>query len=217
VGGYEESEAVRARGGAAWLGFYKKPGEGYTGATTQTQLLQELEPGTISELPAGWDFIANNPSSPNPIFGDFMKHQLRSISAGLGVNYNSLAGDLESVNYSSYRAGSLQEQDHWRIIQAFIATHFCNKVYKIWLRYQLLNGTINEQEFELAQSPLWRPRAWLGVDPEKDQQAHVVGLQNYLTTYTDVVEGQGKSLEDVFAQRKAEKDMAAQYGLTLPY
>jgi len=116
LGAYEEAEVVAARVSAAKMGFFTETTEGlsYEGEVdTSGQFITEVEPGILEKLPPGVDFKAFDPGSPNAEFGDFVKAMLRGISAGLGCNYNTLCNDLEGVNYSSLRAGSLDEREYW--------------------------------------------------------------------------------------------------------
>jgi len=124
--GYEEAEVTAARIAASKGGFYTREGDSeYTGDDkVNNQPVQEIEPGTFEILPAGFDFKQYDPTHPTTAFPAFMKAVLRGISSAFDVSYNYLANDLEGVNYSSIRAGVLDERDVWRQIQQYMITHF---------------------------------------------------------------------------------------------
>ena len=44
-------------------------------------------------------------------------------------------------------------------------------------------------------------------------QANVVGLQNGIVTYSDIVSSYGKDVEETFEQHQKEQELAAQYGI----
>jgi lambda family phage portal protein len=121
LGGYEEAAVIAARVGASNMGFFVPPvdlaGPGINGTVGTDSLdddgggnqvrVREAEPGAFDELPPGYDFKSFDPDYPHAQFGTFVKACLRGIAAGIGVDYNTLANDLEGVNYSSIRSGTL--------------------------------------------------------------------------------------------------------------
>ena len=68
--------------------------------------MPSLEPGTLQRLPGGTDIKFSTPQQAQQT-GEFIKAQIRSLSAGLGVPAPWLDGDLTGANYSSLRAGLL--------------------------------------------------------------------------------------------------------------
>ena len=61
-----------------------------------------------------------DPRFPTNTHKEFMQSVLRNISSALLVMYPSLANDLEGVNFSSIRAGLVDERDMWRIVQVLV-------------------------------------------------------------------------------------------------
>ncbi len=221
-GQYEEAELVAARIGAAKMGFYKPP-EGSAleiipdKKDSSGNLLKKVEPGILEELPPGWDFQQFTPDHPVGNFPNFMKATLRGISAGLNVSYNSLANDLEGVNYSSLRSGALEERDNWRILQAWTIESLCNPVFNEWLYWFLLSGIapLPLNKLENFNFPTWKPRGWAWVDPSKDSEANRADIMAGLTTRSKVVSERGDELEDIYEQLQHENELSEQYGLDL--
>lgn len=64
-------------------------------------------------------------------------------------------------------------------------------------------------------APNWQPRGWSWVDPEKDMNAAILGIQNGLKSRTQILAELGVDLEDVYEALKIEDALAEQYNLTL--
>ena len=218
IAGYEEAELVAARVAASKMGFFTSPdGDGYVGDDKDDNgnIITEAEPGTFNQLPRGIDFKPFEPTHPAGNFPFFIKSMLRGISSGLGISYNSLASDLESVNYSSIRSGSIEERDQWKIVQSWMIESFCQPVFENWLRMALLSGAIPlpMTKFRKFNAPHWNVRGWQWVDPLKDVKANVDAINNGLKTRSQIVAEQGYDLEEIFEQLKQEDELAATYGL----
>ncbi len=216
--GYEEAELVASRLAAAKAGFYvAPPGDEYVGPKDEDgSFVQELEPGVFEVLPSGWDFKPYDPQHPTTAFKDFVKATLRGIASGLDVSYNYLANDLESVNYSSIRAGVLDEREVWKGLQKWMIEHFLTPVFEKWLEMALLTGELKlpVAKFEKFNAPSWQPRGWAWVDPLKDVQAAILAMQSGLKSATEIAAEQGKDIEDVYEQLAREKELRKKYGIT---
>ena len=222
LNGYREAELVAARVGASKMGFFTSPtGDGFTPDDTDNKVpIMEAEPGTFHQLPDGVQFQQFDPTHPTTAFADFEKAILRGIASGLGVSYTSLANDLEGVSYSSIRQGALEDRDQWKIIQDFLIQHFVEPVYRAFLLAVMQGAVINipASRFDkFAESTVFRARGFQWVDPLKEMNASVVGLQNGLLSMQDIANQQGRDVEEIFDQIQAEKEMAARYGLTMAF
>lgn len=222
LNGYREAELVAARVGASKMGFFTSPtGDGFTPDDTDNKVpIMEAEPGTFHQLPDGVQFQQFDPTHPTTAFADFEKAILRGIASGLGVSYTSLANDLEGVSYSSIRQGALEDRDQWKIIQDFLIQHFVEPVYRAFLLAIMQNAVINipASRFDkFAESTVFRARGFQWVDPLKEMNAAVVGLQNGLLSMQDIANQQGRDVEEIFDQIQAEQEMAARYGLSMAF
>ena len=225
LGGYEEAELVAARLGAAKGGFYKKPqGEQYEqydekGNNLETEEgdpIQEITPGMYETLPAGWDFVQFDPTHPTSAFRDFSKAILRGISSGFDVSYNYLSNDLEGVNYSSIRAGVLDERDMWMMMQSWVIESGMYRIYTEFLKMAMLTQAIPlpMRKFNKFNAPVWMPRRWQWVDPQKDMTANVLAVKAGFKAPSMVVAEMGYDLEDVYAAISRDKKMREEYGIT---
>lgn len=220
LGGYEEAVLVASRVSACKGGFYTSPtGEEYVGDAVDASgnIVESIEPGTFTQLPAGVTFTPFDPSHPTTTFSDFVKGILRGVASGLNVSYNTLASDLEGVNYSSIRQGVLDDRDGWRVLQAFLIENLCQPVFNAWLDMAILSQQLDLSLYDLPRvldGCEWQARGWSWVDPAKDMQADIEAINNGLKTRTQCLAERGLDIEDVFAQLQQERELAAQYGLT---
>lgn len=216
--GYEEAELVAARVSACKMGFFISPsGTEYTGEgkDKNNDTIKDAEAGAFEQLPKGMDFKPFDPQHPSGNYSAFIKNVLRSIASGVNVSYNSLASDLEGVNYSSMRSGTIEERENWKTIQSWMGEHFCQSVFTDWLDMAILSGQLKISASDLVKvsRPSWRPRGFAWVDPQKDMQANIEAVEYGLKTRSMVLSEQGYDIDDVFQELQKEKELAAKYGL----
>lgn len=181
--------------------------------------LAELMPGTVQFLYPGEsvDFAAPKDDGS---YVEFMRAQLRTIAAGMGVTYEQLVGDLTGVNYSSIRAGLLEFRRQVEMCQHQVIIHqFCRPVWRAWLRSVLIEHFprqfARDPDFRKWSRARWMPPAWEWVDPEKDIKASVLAIENGLTSRARVVASTGEDVETIDAEQQADRQRAADLGL--PY
>ena len=222
--GYEEAELVAARVGASKMGFFtSQSGDQYTGDDLEDDYtpIMNAEAGTFEQLPDGMDFKSFDPQHPASGFDCFHKSVLRGIASGLGVSYVSLANNLEGVNYSSIRQGTLEERDNFRIMQRFMIEHFIQPVFDKWL----LQTMSFKDDFLLppdkynkfANNIVYIPRSWGWIDPVKEVKANVDGLNAGVVTMQDVQANYGRDVEELFEQHQREEELAKQYDIQTAY
>lgn len=224
LAGYTNAEITAARVGASKMGFIIPPEEDeFAGEANENasapELLDNVEPGVISELPPGYDFKPFDPQHPATNVGAFIKVILRAVAAGLDVSYFTLANDLEGVNYSSARIGLLDERDVWRSLQSWMIQHFCRPVFLRWLKGAMVSGALPQlkaRDFDRLKAPLWRPRGWTWIDPEKDIKAHILAIDNALETRTDVVAEGGGDFDELTTTLELEQKTLAGKKIRLP-
>ena len=66
---------------------------------------------------------------------------------------------------------------------------------------------------KFADNLVYRARGWNWIDPQREIQAHVIGLQNGIITMQDIAANYGRDVEEVFEQIDAETELAKQYGI----
>lgn len=220
--GYREAELVAARVGAAKMGFIvTQSGDEYLGDGDEGGApLMNSEPGTFEQLAPGQSIQMFDPQHPTSAFASFEKAVLRGIASGLGVSYSALSNDLESVNYSSIRQGALEERDYYKTLQNFLVSHFIDPIMQEWLAMAMTNDAIPlpiSKFDKFAYSFVYRPRGFQWVDPKKEMEASIIGLQNGLLSMQDVANHYGRDVQDVFEQVQREKEMAESMGIKFAF
>ena len=164
------------------------------------------------------DFESFNPTHPSGNYAPFIKATLRGIASGLGVSYNSLASDLEGVNFSSIRTGVLEERQHWKVIQSWMIEHFCQPIYVEWLKFAIISkqlAPIPMNKLGKFIEPKWQPRGFHWIDPLKDAKANLEELKMGVKSRSDILAEKGKDIEEVFNQIKNEEDLAVSVGINI--
>lgn len=220
---FEEAAIIAARVGASKMGFYQNTGtgnpviDGFDEEAATGNFLQSAEPGEFGQLPPGWEFKEWSPNYPDAQVGPFLKSCLRGVASSLNVAYHSLASDLEGVNFSSSRAGILEEREHWMQLQQWLTEHLLEPVYDRWLHNALLR---RKMPFPLERADKYmdvyfQPRRWQWVDPLKDVKANIEAIKWGLKSRTAAISESGCDIEDVFDQLKFEEDLAESKGIEI--
>lgn len=215
---FEEYALINARISASKMGFFtSQDGAQYKGdgEDEQGRFTIKAEAGVFEQLEPGMSFTPFSPQFPEAQHEPFVKSMLRGTAAGLGVSYNTLANDLEGVNYSSIRAGLLDERDHWKKLQAWFTESFLNDVFAEWLDWALMMGQIGlpQAKYDKYNAPTWIGRRWTWVDPMKDVAANIEAVKAGFKTAATVIAEQGGDLIETYAQLAEEKRLRIRYGL----
>ena len=225
---YFKSELVASRIASGKAGFFVRSnneGEGFSGdrENENGQMIMDIQPGSFSTLPQGVSLQTYDPQNPHSNFDNFTKTLLRKCAAGLGVSYNSLTVDLESVNYSSMRAGTLEEREFYKVVQKWMIEHFLQPVFESWLMHKLQRGDFEFQngnrlpvaKFEKFNSPRWVTRRWPWVDPSKDIKAAIDAIDNNLRSRGEIIaETYGGNHKDLMQKIYEEKELENELGIS---
>lgn len=221
--GFENAAIVNARVGAAKMGFIQwREGHGPELDEDEAAALEmDGEPGTFPVLPEGAELKDWLPQFPSGEFAVFNKAMLRGISAGFGVQYNTLANDLEGVNFSSIRQGTLDEREHWKELQEWLIESLCQPVFEAWLPRALLGGHITvkgrplkAERIDRYSQVAWQPRRWQWIDPQSDVNAAVAAKNNLLLSPGQIIREQGKDPSSIW--REIANDIAAMRAAGIP-
>lgn len=224
LGGFEEAALVNARVGAAKVGVITtQTGEDFTGddvdLSTGDQIMS-ADPGGVVNLAQGQSIQAWDPAYPNGEFEVFTKSILRSISAGLGVDYAALTGDLSDTNYSSMRYGLIESRDFFKTLHGWMIRKFCTPVFEEWLAIALGTGAITVMghplplsKFEKFKVITWQPRGFAWVDPLKDLTANKLAIDECIASRSEVIRDRGRDPEDVWQEIARDNERLAELGI----
>ena len=223
--GYVEAAVVAARAGASKMGFYySEDGAEYhgDGVDGDGNLISEAEPGMFEELPPGTKFQGYDPTYPHQQFPEFTKAINRRIASSMGISYNALANDLQSVSFSSMRSGALEERENWKELQDWMASEFCAPVFEAWLDTAILGGALSSGSIVLSAGKIdkyrdvsWQAKRWSWVDPIKDVQSNILAINNGLRSRSDIIREMGRDPDEVWSEIVSENDLLESLGVKI--
>lgn len=221
IDGWEKAAVVNARVSAAKMGFFQWDKESGPDPEDVDPIDIDAEPGKFHELPPGVTFAKFDPQYPVGEFPGFLKAMLRGVAQGMGVTYHSLAQDLEGVNFSSIRSGTLEERENWKELQEWLIECLCSRVYARWLPRALLTGriktatggTLKPERIDKYRNIEWQARRWAWVDPRADVEAAVASKNNLLQSPGSLIREQGKDPTTVYAEIAADIDAMKAAGI----
>lgn len=218
---FEDAAIVNARVGASKMGFFKD--ESADPDDTE-DLPMDAEPGVFENI-GSREFVQWSPQFPEQSIETFTRSCLRSISVGLGVSYNNLAGDLTSVNFSSIRQGALDEREVWKGLQQFFISAWCEQVYPEWLQMALLmevvrvpargGGTIALpfSKIDKFKQVAFTGRRWSWIDPKAEVEANALAIGQKLVSRSEIIRQMGADPDDVWAEIQREEAELDRLGL----
>lgn len=220
LGKYEEAEVTAARAAASKMGFLipNNANSSYSGEEDANGNKQmDAEPGAIEQLPYGMDLKVLDWNHPNSSYHVFMKTGLRAIASGLDMSYNTLANDMESVNFASGKLGLDDERDAAKAIQYWMIENFHEEIFKEWLLMSLTTGAVSLpiSKFDKFNAPEFKGRRWSYVNPQQEVNADIAQLRNCLTSHSRILAERNIDRDELFEEIEDDKKAAEQRGITL--
>ncbi|WP_186191045.1 phage portal protein [Burkholderia gladioli] len=203
------------------LGFYQEMRADW--AEKRPAMLNNVR---VPTLAPGEEIKQVAAAHPHSGFGEFAHEMLRSIAAALGVSAEQITQDWSKTNYSSARAALLES---WKTLSrrsAEFKVGTATPMYATWLQEVIERGDLddvlprNAPDFIEAATAYSRCD-WLGVargwvDPVRERQGAILGLDGGLSTLKRECAEQGLDWEEVIAQRAIEVRAFRENGLGLP-
>lgn len=155
-----------------------------------------LEPGSMMIAPAGYQVAFTDPPSTEGAI-DFLRSQIRSVAAGLGMPYKLLSGDLSQVNYSSARLGLLEFRRRITTLQKTMITG--QLLLPVWRRFLLLEALAGRVDMDVAlhtEAEFVFP-GWAQIDPLKETQADAAAIKARIKSRFEVIGTRGRDPETV--------------------
>ncbi|MEM0906905.1 MAG: phage portal protein [Pseudomonadota bacterium] len=182
-------------------------------ADAQDPLFPAIEPGASIVAPPGYDADLCQPARMDGA-NDFLRSQLRSAAAGVGVPYALMTGDLSDTNYSSARLGLLEFRRRVVAIQkSLLVPRILDPLWARWATLEQLAGRLPRGDI----SGEWVFPGWQALDPLKETQADAEAIRNGLKSRFEVIASRGRDpqevdrelAEDSFAPRTGDTHDAA--------
>lgn len=224
---FKKSALLASRLGAAKSIFLTEDDQGDSLTQEDIEDLEDNEvetinwnPESLTVLPNGTDIKSFDPSYPNQMYEDFVRTNLQAFASSVNLSYNSLAGDLANVNFSSLKTGKSEERQGYRTLQNLLMEHLHIPVYESWLRQQLIHNTIligetplKADRFKKYSEVKWNAPSWEPIDAVKEAQADALNLSNGTTTRSKIIAKSGADPDELFAERADEEQRLNELGL----
>jgi lambda family phage portal protein len=169
----------------------------------------------LQVLLPGEDVKFSTPADVGATYETFMRVQLRSIAAGMGITYEQLTGDLTGVNYSSIRAGLLEFRRRCEAFQhQVIVFQMCRPIWRAWIDAAVLAGALpRARDLAPYYDVKWIPPGFAWVDPLKDIKAQIMAVRAGFKSRAEVVSEQGYDAEEIDSEIAADNARADELGL----
>ena len=184
-------------------------GDAGSGAPGGVRDLGELGGGNIFGMAPGMNFTVVEPKAA-PGYVDYIKWQLHIISAGIGVPYEMMTGDMTGVNFSSARVRLLDfrravQQMQWLVLIPKLLT----PIHQAFIDAAYLAGNIKMRDMAVDFSP---PK-WDYVNPQQDVAADLAEIGAGLSTWSEKLRQRGYNPEVVAAEWKADFEKFKEAGV----
>jgi lambda family phage portal protein len=228
---YDDAELVRKKNRASFTGVLTRPTldetdwlfDPMTGAAVDKDAagvpLTNFEAGQFMSLIPGEDIKLFDGDSTGAGYSDFSRQQLLGFSAGIGVPYEFLSGDMKDVNDRLMRV--ILNEYHRRVeqIQWLITVpQICVPVWEAFIDLAVLTGALSAPDYENQRKNYlkcgWNPQRWPYLNPLQDVEAAGKEIQYGLQSRTGAAAERGLVAEEIDSQNAEDKKRAESYGLT---
>jgi len=211
---YEEAELVRKGIEACFAAFVTGADDenriGQTATETPgnstSREIETMSAGMIHRLQPGESVSFGEPSTAQG-YNDYIRTQLHTIAAGVGVTYQQMTGDLNGTSYASSRTGTLEfrrtiDMDRWLIFIPML----CTPVLRAWANSAYLAKKVKSPRI----TGEWTPPRWDWVDPVKDITGELLEMASCLKPWGRAVRERGydpdENLKEIAAEQQKFKD-----------
>ncbi|WP_422472568.1 phage portal protein [Endozoicomonas sp. ALB032] len=172
-----------------------------------------MEPGTMQELSPGEEITFNTPPGAASNYPDFIRQQLMAVSAGIGLPYEILSGDMKGVSDRALRVVLNEFRRRIQQIQHnLMVFQLCRPVWKRWLELAVLSGAISAPDFHRNPTHYrkvkWIPQGWAYIHPVQDVQSQNLAVRSGFKSRSEVVSEQGYDSEQIDDEIVADNQRA---------
>ena len=142
--------------------------------------LQQLSPGVASIVPNGYSVKTLTPNHPSSQYGQFVKAMGKRVASSMGTNYNTLYGDLQSVNYSSLRQANIAQNAFYKSWQKYLIDNWKNVEFELFLKNYIINKASSQLKPSQYKQYL-RSYQFIGkTDPSYDISKQILAIERSL-------------------------------------
>lgn len=177
----------------------------------------EIEKGTLTTLPEGWDVSQLKAEQPTNTHQAFTRTLLGEVARGVNLPFHKAAFDASSYNYSSARLDGQLHDQNVRVERDELERAWLDRIFAEWLDEALLIQGYLPAGLPPAVRWNW---SWVwdghdGVDPVKEANATETKLATLTTSLSTEYARQGKQWDVELRQIAAERRLMGELGLAI--
>lgn len=177
----------------------------------------EIEKGTLTTLPEGWDVSQLKAEQPTNTHQQFTRTILGEITRGVNLPYHLGAFDASSYNYSSARLDGQLHALNLRVERDELERVWLDPMLRAWLDEAALVPRLIPAGLRPVSEWNWS-WVWDGrehIDPVKEASAVETQLATFTTSLTDEWAKRGKDVTVELQKIAAERKLLADLGLSM--
>jgi len=215
-----ESGIIAAQVEACFAAFVKSKGNpvqramGAATSTESTRRLQEVRPGSINYLSQDDEIVFSTPSKTNAV-GSLQEYNNRTIAASLNWPYEMLMKDWRGVSFAGGRIILNGARIATKVRQKLITVSLLRPIWYRFVEECVIVGAVDIDPRTYRDNlPVFRRHTWTSpkwsyaINPAEEVKATILELDNNLTTLEKELGERQGDLEETFAQRQIEREMA---------
>jgi lambda family phage portal protein len=223
VESYDDAELERKGTAALFAGFIKGRGEVPLDIDDDDDEADEtpiapMEPGALIDIGDDKDVTFSAPVDVGGSYEPFQYRNILKISAGLGVPYAYVSGDMTKGNFSNVRTDIVRFRrrvGQWT--NNTLIYQMCRVVWKEFVERAYMAGLVKLPGYDKDPTPYWAaehlPPRHEWIDPAKDVAAEKEAIKAGLMSRTQAVAARGYDREELDAEIAEEREAAKAKGL----
>lgn len=205
---YSDAKLLQQKLAAMFVAFEHDISGDMGGNTEDHDPIEDIQPGSFHRLPPGRTVEMTRPPEPHG-YSEYFDSVLRTVAAGLGITFESLAANLRGVNYTSGRLGRLDMQRNMTALQNTVIIPMICQPMSRWLQ-RYVQMRLGPRDFRID----WIPPRFPMTDPTKDVPATALSIRNGLTSRRHAVGELGFDVEQVDRDFAADLKRTDELGIT---
>lgn len=221
----DEAAIIAAQVEACFAAFVTSPMGGGRAADAalsesgDTNRVEDIRPGTVRYLDLGEQVTFGMPSKSST-FGPFQEWNYRRAAAGMNYPYEMLVKNWNGLSFAGGRLALTEGRLFVQSAQQVLIECWLCKVWDRLVFEAVLVGACSipprlyEEYAWWFNRHTWTPPAWpFALTPGEEIDSKIKAVNNNLMSKANVVGELGGNLEDVFKQRKAERQLERDYDI----
>lgn len=209
LGDYMDAQIMRQKVAAAFTAFRTRS---ETAKKHDAEIGAGLIPGTIQNLEPDETIEFTDPPGVDG-FGDFVRVNLSTVAAGLGISYEALTGDLRGTNFASGKMGRLEMDrsvSSWQ--QQTLVPQLLDQIGVWFLKAWMMANPASAALISQLQIE-WSPPLRVVVDPSREFAAQKDAVRAGFISRRSVVRSLGHDPERIEAEIVEERAAARAHGI----